>query len=188
MNKNIKISIAVLLFLAAGYLFYNEEYGWGVIVSLLTVIPIFLYFRNEYILLAFWELRKQNLAKAKAWLDKITSPEKQLIRKQMGYFHFMQGISTGQENLASSVAQMKKALDYGLSFAHDRAMAKLNIAAGAMSQGRKNEAKRWLDEVKKEDKQNMLTEHIKTMEEQMKRMNIGRNMQNPNMRKRGKYF
>lgn len=149
MNKNIKISIAVLLFLAAGYLFYNEEYGWGVIVSLLTVIPIFLYFRNEYILLAFWEMRKQNLPKAKAWLDKITSPEKQLIRKQMGYYHFMQGISTGQENLTGSVAQMKKALEYGLSFAHDRAMAKLNIAAGAMSQGRKNEAKRWLDEAKR---------------------------------------
>ncbi|MBV7440159.1 DUF2892 domain-containing protein [Weeksellaceae bacterium TAE3-ERU29] len=188
MNKNIKISLAVLLIIAAGYLFYDGSYGWGIIVTLLAAIPILLYFRNEYILLAFWEMRKQNLAKAQMWLSKITSPEKQLVRKQMGYYHFMNGITMGQENLTGSVNHMKKALDYGLSFAHDRAMAKLNLAAGAMSQGRKNEAKRWLDEAKKEDKQNMMTEHIKTMEEQLKRMNVGRNMQNPNMRRRGKFF
>lgn len=172
----------------SGYLFYDGSYGWGIMVLLLTTIPVFLYFRNEYILLAFWQMRKQNLEKARMWLSKITSPEKQLVRKQMGYYNFMKGLSVGQENLSLSINFMKKALDYGLSFAHDRAMAKLNLAAGAMAQGRKNEAQRWLSEAKREDKQGIMTEHIKTMEEQLKRVNVGRNMQNPHVRRRGKFF
>ena len=83
---------------------------------------------------------------------------------------------------------MRKALDHGLSFAHDRAMAKLNLAAGAMTRGRKQEAQKWLSDAKAEDKQNMLTDQIKMFEEQLKRMNVGRNMQNPQMRSRSKYF
>lgn len=188
MHKNIKISLAVLLLIGAGYLFYEREYGWGVLVSLLAVFPIILYFRNEYILLAFWQMRKQNLPAAQEFLNKIKNPRAQLINKQMGYYHFMNGVTMGQGNLKESVSHMKKALDYGLSFAHDRAMAKLNLAAGAMSLGHKNEAKKWLAEAKKEDKQNMLTEHINMMEEQLKRLNVGRNLHNPNMRRKGKFF
>ncbi|CAI9429033.1 DUF2892 domain-containing protein [Candidatus Ornithobacterium hominis] len=188
MHKNIKITLATLLVVGAGYLFSEREYGWGVLVSLLAVFPVIFYFRNEYILLAFWQMRKQNLPAAREWLSKITNPDKQLVKKQMGYYHFMNGITLGQDHLRESVNHMKKALDYGLSFAHDRAMAKLNLAAGAMSGGRKNEAKKWLAEAKSEDKQNMLTEHINMMEEQLKRMNVGRNMHNPNMRRKGKFF
>lgn len=188
MHKNIKIAIAALLVLGAGYLFYEEEYGWGGTVALLVVLPIILYFRNEYILLAFWQMRKQDLKASREWLDKITNPKAQLIGQQMGYYHFMKGIAIGQDNMKETVNHMKKALDYGLSFAHDRAMAKLNLAAGAMTTGRKNEAKKWLAEAKAEDKQNMLTDHIKMMEEQLKRMNVGRNLHNPNMRRKGKFF
>lgn len=188
MHKYIKLFLAVLLSLASTYMFTIGDYGWGILLILINLIPLFFYFRNEYILLAFWQMRKQNLDGAKKWLSKITNPKAQLVNKQMGYYNFILGVSQGQNNINQSESYMRKALDYGLSFAHDRAMAKLNIAAAVMSRGRKQEAKKWLSEAKTEDKQNMLTEHIKMMEEQMKRVNIGRNMHNPNMRRRGKFF
>lgn len=188
MNKYIKLALGVLLLTAGIYLMITGDIGWGIIVTLLSVIPIFLFFRNEFILLAFWEMRKQNLEGASKWLEKIKNPKSQLIDKQMGYFYYMQGLTAGQDNMTKAEQNMRKALDYGLSFAHDRAMAKLNLAAGAMSRGRKQEAKKWLKESKADDTQGMLTDQIKMFEEQMKRMNMGRNMQNPHMRNRGKYF
>src|SRR5690606_7609997 len=111
----------------------------------------------------------------------IKNPESQLVRKQFGYYNFMQGLTEGQNNISLAEKYMRKALDFGLSFAHDRAMAKMNLAAGAMSRGRKQEAQKWLSEAKAEDKQNMLTDQIKMFESQMKKMNVGRNMQNPRM-------
>lgn len=188
MNKYLKLVLAFLLIAGSIYMFTTREIAWGIILLLLSILPIILFFRNEYILLAFWKMRGGNLEEAKKWLNKITKPESQLIKKQFGYYHFMKGLTEGQENLTLSEKYMRRALDHGLSFAHDRAMAKMNLAAGAMARGRKQEAKKWLSEAKAEDKQNMLTDQIKMFEDQMKKMNVGRNMQNPNMRRRGKFF
>lgn len=188
MNKYIKIVIAALLIIGGIYLITQREIAWGIICILLAALPIFLYFRNEFILLAFWKMRSQDLDGARNWLNKITNPKTQLIPKQMGYYNFMLGLTEAQTNISKSESYMRKALDHGLSFAHDRAMAKLNLAAGAMTRGRKQEAQKWLSDAKAEDKQNMLTDQIKMFEEQLKRMNVGRNMQNPQMRSRSKYF
>ncbi|MXV37479.1 DUF2892 domain-containing protein [Flavobacteriaceae bacterium Ap0902] len=187
MNKYIKLIIAAILLFGGIYMFYEREYGWGVMLILLMIIPILLFFRNEYILLAFWEMRKQNLEKSRKWLNKITNPQNQLIAKQMGYYNYMMGLTESQSNIAKSESYMRKALDHGLSFAHDRAMAKMNLAAGAMSRGRKQEAQKWVKEAKADDKQGIMTEQIKMFEDNLKRMNVGRNMQNPQTR-RGKYF
>ena len=71
---------------------------------------------------------------------------------------------------------MKKALDYGLSFKHDRAMAKLSLAGASMAKGRKQEAQILLREAKALDDRGMFTDQIKMMQEQMKRINVGRNL------------
>lgn len=188
MNKYLKLVFAFLLLAGSVYMFSTREIAWGIILALLVVIPVFLYFRNEFILLAFWQMRKNDMDGAKKWLGFIKNPESQLVRKQFGYYNFMQGLTEGQNNISLAEKYMRKALDFGLSFAHDRAMAKMNLAAGAMSRGRKQEAQKWLSEAKAEDKQNMLTDQIKMFESQMKKMNVGRNMQNPSMRHRGKFF
>lgn len=187
MNKYIKLVIAAILLIAGIYLITDREYGWGVLLIILSIIPVLLFFRNEYILLAFWELRKQNVEGARKWLDKIKNPQSQLLNKQMGYYNYMMGLTEAQSSIVKTEGYMRKALDYGLSFAHDRAMAKLNLAGGAMSRGRKQEAQKWLKEAKADDKQGMLTDQIKMLEDNMKRMNVGRNLQNPQTR-RGKYF
>lgn len=187
MNKYIKLVIAALMIGFAVYLFGQRAYGWGTVMILLTAIPVFLFFRNEYILAAFWFMRKQDIAKAKSWLVRIKNPEKQLVRKQLGYYNYMLGITEAQTNVNTSEKYMRKALEYGLSFKHDQAMAKMTLAGAAMAKGRKQEAEKLIKECKKLDNQGMFAEQIKMMEQQMKKVNVGRNLHNPNMRK-GKYF
>ncbi|MDD3458144.1 MAG: DUF2892 domain-containing protein [Weeksellaceae bacterium] len=188
MNKYIKLVITVLMIGFGIYLFGQREYGWGTVIILMSGIPVLLFFRNEFILLAFWFMRKQEIEKAKKWLDKIKNPETQLVRKQFGYYHYMLGITEAQSNINNSEKHMKKALDYGLSYKHDRAMAKMSLAGAAMAKGRKQEAEKLLKEAKALDTQGMFAEQLKMMEQQLKKVNIGRNLQNPNMRKRGKFF
>ncbi len=73
MNKYIKIAVAAILILLGLYMMiFTRNLGWGIVVFLLAAFPILLFFKNEYILLAFWQLRKQNMEKAAEWLTKIT--------------------------------------------------------------------------------------------------------------------
>ena len=64
----------------------------------------------------------------------------------------------------------KKAIKLGLSMDHDLAMAKLNLAGIAMTKRRKREATNLLAEAKKLDKHGMLTDQIRMMKQQMKKI------------------
>jgi len=66
MNKYFKLILGVLIIAVAVYMFSDREYGWGFILIFLSLFPVLLFFRNEYILLAFWQMRKQNLEKARS--------------------------------------------------------------------------------------------------------------------------
>lgn len=169
-NKNIKLVLAVLIFVTAIWQFTESNIGNGIFLILLSLIPIFLYFRNEYILLAFLQLRKQNFEGAKKWISKIKNPETALVRKQQGYYNYMQGLMTSQTNLNQSEKYFRKAVELGLNMDVDLAVAKLNLAGIALSRRRKIEANNLLAEVKKLDKQNMLKDQIAMMKEQMKRI------------------
>lgn len=187
MNKYIKFVIAALMIAAGIYLMMNRNIGWGIVVVILSAIPILLFYKNEFILAAFWYLRKQNMAKAAQWLGKITNFETQLHKSQYGYFHYLQGLTLAKENPSKVEPFMKKALEYGLNMKHDRAMATLNIAAGAMQKGRKQEASKLLEEAKRLDTAGMMTDQIKMMKDQLKMPSMQKHMHNPNMRQRGKF-
>jgi hypothetical protein len=47
---------------------------------LLAGIFVLFYFKNEFILLAFWQLRKQNFAGASKWLAYIKNPSTAVIK------------------------------------------------------------------------------------------------------------
>ncbi|MDK7374688.1 MULTISPECIES: hypothetical protein [Weeksella] len=189
MNKYLKLVLAGVLIISGIYLFTDRAYGWGFIMLFLAIFPIVFYFRNENIIMAFWFMRKQEVEKAKKWLNRITNQETQLIRKQWGYFNYMKGITEAEDNIAVSEKYMRNALDYGLSFKHDRAMANLSLAGAAMAKGRRKEAEIYLKEAKRLDDKNMFTDHIKMMQGQMKKFNFNPGqLQNPNMRHRGKKF
>jgi len=169
-HRFIKLIIAALLVATAVWQFTEGNIGNGIFLIILTVVPIFLYFKNEFILLAFLKLRKQDFVGAKVWLDKIKNPETALVRKQQGYYNYLHGLLLSQTNLNQSEKFFKKAIELGLSMDMDLAVAKLNLAGIAMSRRRKMEATALLNEAKKLDKQNMLKDQIKMMKDQMKKI------------------
>lgn len=122
------------------------------------------------ILLAFLKLRKQDMDGAKKWLDKIKNPEGALVKKQQGYYNYLNGIMVSQTNLTQAEKFFKKAIQLGLSMDQDLALAKLQLAGIAMTKRRKMEANTLLTEAKKLDKHGMLKEQIKMMKEQMKKI------------------
>ena len=188
MNKYIKFVIAAIMIAAGIYLMFNRNVGYGILLVILSAVPIFLFFKNENILLAFWFLRKQNMEKATRWLNNVTNFQSQLHKSQYGYFHYLQGLTLAQDHPQNVEPLMKKALDYGLNMKHDRAMATLNIAAGALQKGRRQEAQKLLEEAKRLDTAGMMTDQIKMLKDQLKMPSMQKHAHNPNMRQRGKFF
>lgn len=169
-NKNIKLILAGLIIAAAIWQFIEGNIGNGIFLLLLSGIFIFLYFKNEMILLAFLRLRKQDFPGAKKWLDRIKDPEKALVKKQQGYYWYLHGLMVSQTNITQAEKFFKRALKLGLSMDHDLAMAKLNLAGIAMTKRRKREATMLLNEAKKLDKHGMMNDQIRMMKEQMKKI------------------
>ncbi|GGE21954.1 DUF2892 domain-containing protein [Psychroflexus salis] len=169
-NKNLKLVIAFLIVAFAVYQFTGGHIGNGIALVLFSSIFVLLYFKNEMILLSFWNLRKQDFEGAKKWLDKIGNPKTNLTQKQQGYFNYLHGLMTAQTNMNQSEKYFKKALQLGLSMKQDIAMAKLNLAGIAMTKRRKREAQKLLKEAKDLDKQGMLKDQIRMMKQQMKKI------------------
>ena len=101
-HRNIKLILAGLMIVAGVWQFTESNIGNGIFLILLSTIFIFLYFKNEFILLAFLKLRKQDFPGAQKWLAYIKNPETALVRKQQGYFNYLHGIMLSQTNLMQS--------------------------------------------------------------------------------------
>ncbi len=168
--KFIKLILAFLTIAYAVYQFIEESIGNGIALVFLAGIFVFLYFKNEIILLSFLRLRKQDFKGTNKWLDRIKNPESALTKKQVGYYNYLKGIITSQTNLTQAEKYFRKALSLGLSMKHDRAMAKLSLAGIVMQKRRKREATSLINEAKKLDTQGMMTEQIKMMQQQMKKI------------------
>ena len=169
-HRYIKIVLAVLLIAFAVYQFTLGKIGNGIFLILLAAFPILFYFRNEFLLLAFLRLRKQDMEGTKKWLDKIKNPETALIKKQSGYYNYLYGLIFYQINLTQAEKYFRTALKYGLNMNYDEAMARLSIAGILMQKRRKREAQEFLSQAKKLDKQNLLKDQIRMMQEQMKKI------------------
>ena len=148
----------------------KNNIGNGIALIFLSLIFIFLYYKNEIILIIFFKLRKQDFVGTEKWLKKIKNPESSLTTKQVGYYNYLWGIVYSQTNLTQAEKFFKKAISIGLSMDHDLAMAKLSLAGILIQKRRKREATTLLNEAKKLDKQKMLLDQIKMMQQQMKRI------------------
>lgn len=168
-NKNIKLVLAAAIIAYAVYQFIEGYIGNGIFLILLSLIFIFLYFRNEMILMAFLRMRKQDMDGTEKWLNKIKNPEAALVKKQQGYFNYLHGILQSQKNLTKAEKYFRKALRLGLNMDYDKAMAKMSLAGIAMQKGRKREATTLLNEAKKLDKNGMMAEQLKMMQQQLKK-------------------
>jgi hypothetical protein len=168
--KFIKIVLAAATLGYAVYQFIEESIGNGIALIFLAGIFVFLYYKNEILLLAFLRLRKQDFKGTEKWLNRIKKPKAALTTKQVGYYHFIRGVITSQSNLTQAEKYFRKAIALGLNMKHDMAMAKLSLAGIAMQKRRKREATTLIKEAKKLDKQGMMGEQIKLMQQQLKRI------------------
>lgn len=183
-----KIILSLASFGYTVFLFGTGSWGWGIMMLLLTVIIVLTIFRNEYILLAFNQMRQQNQEKALHFLGKIKQPQ-YLIKGQRAYYYYLSGLAGGNNaKMSESEGNFRKALNIGLKQKHDQAMAKLNLAAICMGSGRRKEAELMLSEAKKLDEKGMLTEYIKNMRKQMGKTTSRNQMRQAQMShgKRGK--
>jgi len=169
-NKNIKLIIAVLITVWAVFEFSKGHIMNGISILLLAGIFVFLYFKNEILLLVFLKMRKQDFAGGTKLLDRIKNPSSALTKKQEGYFNFLRGIMISQTNLTQAEKFFKKALVLGLAMDHDKAMAKLQLAGIALTKRRKREATMLVAEAKKLDKHGMLKDQIQMIKQQMKKI------------------
>jgi hypothetical protein len=169
-HKNIKLVLAVLTFAWSVYEFTQGHIGNGIAILFLVGMFVLLYFKNEFILLAFLQLRRQNFPGAQKWLAYIKNPEAALTKKQQGYYNYLQGIMISQTNITQAEKYFKKAVRLGLAMKTDLAMAKLQLAGIAATKRRKREATMLLNEAKKLDKHGMLKEQIQMLKQQMKRI------------------
>ena len=169
-NKVFKLILFAGTFSFSVQQFIVDSIGNGVALLFLSLTFLLLYFKNEMLILAFLRMRKQDFEGTEKWLMRIRNPESALIKKQVGYYNYLFGIIYSQRNLTTAEKYFKKAIDYGLNMDQDLAMAKLSLAGILMQKRRKREAINFLNEAKKLDKHGLLSQQIKLMQTQMKRI------------------
>ena len=168
--KIIKLIVSISLFGFGVYQITETFVGNGIFLIILSILLVVLYFKNEVLIFAFLSLRKQDFDKTERILKLIKNPKTALVRKQQGFFHYLNGLIQSQKNLTIAEKHFREALKLGLSMSHDIAMAKLSLAGIMMQKRRIREAQSLLTEAKSFDKHNMLNAQIKLMQEQMKRI------------------
>lgn len=167
MPNIIRLITACLVLGGAIALFIFGFWGWGILAVLLAILVFVTFFFNEKMLLAQYYLRKENMDKAQAWLDKIKNHERELISVQHGYYHLLLGLIESRKAPMQSEKFFKRALTLGMSMDHNVALAKLSLAGIAMAKRNKREATMYLAEAKKADKNKLLADQIKMMQAQM---------------------
>ena len=171
-NKYIKLIFSGFALVFSIYQFVEGLIGNGIMYLLISLIVLFLYFKNEFLLLAFFQLRKQNLDGADKWLNKIKNPSSALVKKQQGYYNYLKGMIVSQKNINEAEKYFKKAISFGLNMDHDLAMTKLQLAGILFTKRRKHEAQKLIQEAQRLDKNGMLTDQIRIIKNQMKRSHM----------------
>ena len=149
------------------WLFVSGHWGWGIVFVFVTALIILSFFRNERMILALNQMRLGNTDKAKIHINKITHPQF-LPRKQHAYVLYLQAVMNSQEfGFVKSEQILRKALALGLRTAQDNAVARMHLAGICAQTGRKNEAVTLLGEAKKMDKDGIMRDQIKMMQQQL---------------------
>ena len=169
-HKYLKLALGLLLLALSVWQFWQGHIGNGIFILLLSLLVFFLYVRNEYLLAAFFKLRKEDMDGAERILMKIRNPEQALIKPQQAYYNMLLGMIYSRKNIGKAEKYLRKALKIGLILKQDQAMAKLSLAGILMAKRNKREATRLLNEAKKLDKKGLLKEQIRMMKQQLKRI------------------
>lgn len=169
--KDMLIRLFKLLLAAAsvGYtvlLYTQGSWGAAVGMTLLSVVLILGNLRSVRLVLAFANLRMQRMEEAVKWLGRIQPG--QLWPGQRGYYHFLLGSVTMQNNIIEAESHLRKALSLGLRQDHDKAAVKLNLAVCLSAKQDRKKALIMIQEAKRLDTKGMLKADIKQVESMIK--------------------
>ena len=170
MPNYIRLILAAIVLGAAITLMVFGFWGWGILSVFIAILIAVTFFYNEYMLIAQYYLRKDNMDKAAVWLNRIKNAETQLFSGQQGYYNLLIGLIESRKAPLQSEKYFKRALSLGMTMDHNIALAKLSLAGIAMAKRNKREATLYLQEAKKADKNKLLADQIKMMKDQMGQM------------------
>jgi tetratricopeptide (TPR) repeat protein len=163
----IRCLLAVISISFNTWLFAFGHWGWGIVFIFVTALIVLSFFRNENMILALNQMRLGNTDKAKKHINRITHPQF-LPRKQHAYVLYLQAVMNSQEfGFTKSEQVLRKALALGLRTAQDNAVARMHLSGICAQTGRKNEAISLLSEAKKLDKDGIMKDQIKMMQQQL---------------------
>jgi Flp pilus assembly protein TadD len=163
----IRCFLALLALSFNTWLFVSGDWGWGIVFIFVTALIVLSFFRNENMILALNQMRLGNTDKAKRHINRITHPQF-LPKKQHAYVLYLQAVMNSQEfGFAKSEQILRKALALGLRTAQDNAVARMHLSGICAQTGRKNEAISLLSEAKKLDKDGIMKDQIKMMQQQL---------------------
>lgn len=92
MPNYIRLIFAAIVLGAAVALMIFGFWGWGILAVFISILIAVTYFYNEYMLIAQYYLRKDDMDKAAVWLNKISNYETQLFSGQHGYYNLLIGL------------------------------------------------------------------------------------------------
>lgn len=163
----IRCAVAAFALFLTTYSFYTGHWGWGIVMIFVTAIIGLTFFRNENMILALNQMRMGNHEKAHMYLKRISRPDL-LPRKQHAYILYLKAMLGTQElGFTKSEQLLRKAITMGLRTQQDNAVARLHLAGICAQTGRKNEATTLLAEAKKLDKNGIMKDQIKLMQNQL---------------------
>jgi hypothetical protein len=166
LTRLIKILLAASSLAYTVYLFSIAQTGAAIGMIFVTIILVVMTLKSMRLVLAFVQIRQQKMPEAKKWLGRIQ--QNQLWPRQRGYYNFLLGSLTMEENMNVAEKYLKEAVSLGLRHAHDEAAAKLNLAVVASTKRRTREAIMLLNDCKRLDTKGMLTKDIKMVEQAVK--------------------
>lgn len=162
-TRLLKILLAASSLAYTVYLFTKAQTGAAIGMIFVTIILTLATLRSMRMVMAFVHLRQQNMEKAKTWLARIN--DNQLWPRQRGYYYFLMGSMTMEQNMNDAEKFIKRALQLGLKQDHDKAAANLNLAVVASTRRKLPEAKRLIKESKRLDTKGALARDIKMVED-----------------------
>ncbi len=169
-HKYFKLFILTALVIWAIWQFTEGNIGNGIFLIFLSLIVLFFFVRNEFLLMSMLRLRKEDFDGAEKWLLKLQNPEEALIKPQLAYYYLLFGMIYSRKNIHQAEKYFRKALKTGLILKQDQALAKMSLAGVLMAKRRKREATNLLNEARKLDKKGVLSEQIRMMKQQLKRI------------------
>jgi len=166
----IKFGIIGLLFAFAVYQFYLINIGWGILLLLLAGLVVVTLFWHQNHIVALIMMKRNKMVTAEKAVRGVKNPEN-LPKHQEAYHYFMLGnVESFKRNITKAESFYRKALNRGLKSKTNQAIAKLNLAAACLTRRRKQEAQIYIRDVKKLDKYGMLSDQVKMIEQQMKKI------------------